>query len=315
MQYGRGREGAERSGALPGGLLVRRWFAATLGLLLLTACSKDDDGSPRSASPASASASAPAPPAASPLPGASPASPSAAPPPPAARAPRPSPSATRSPTITLPSSPAVRLRAEPEVVRQPAPGDYVYDLTGSGGGPPGAEQPYPPGAVQTYRVSPGAADGGGTVYETVQTQAQEPSVRTTVRTRWEPGRVRLLSTAIQVAGQGFSCTYSPPPEILHIPPAAETFPRQSFSGACSGTVDVSVTGPETVTAVGRAWRTWKVRTTSRFTAAGGLTGTVDATAWLAPELGQPVKTATILDARAGAMRLSANQTAVLRSHP
>lgn len=298
-----------------GGLLVRRWLAASVGLMLLAGCSKGGDRR-RSAPSPSPSSSPPMAAPASQSP--SPAAPSAKPSPTAAvRPPRPSPSPTRSPTITLPSSPAVRLPAQAETVRQPAAGDYVYDLVGSTSGAlPGVEQPYPPGAAQTFRVSLGAGAGGGTEYETVQTSAQDPSVRTTVRTRWEPGRVRILSTVIEVTGVAtYPCTYTPPPEILHLPPVAETFPQQSFSGTCSGTVDVSVTGPETVTAVGRAWRTWKVHTTSRLTMAAGLTGTIDATTWLAPELGQPVKMATVLDAHVAATHLSAHQTAVLRSHP
>jgi hypothetical protein len=292
---------------------VRRWLAALAVLVLMAGCSKGDNR-PRSAPTPSASA----PPGAIPAsPSQSPAPPSAAPSPTRAVPPRPSPSPTRRPTITLPSSPAVRLRAEPELVRQPAAGDYVYDLTGSSSGALlGVEQPYPPGAAQTVHVTPGAAGGGGVEIETVQTSAQDPGVRVTVRTRWEPGRIRLLSTVIQLPGlANHPCTYNPAPEILHVPPAAETFPQQSFSGDCSGTVDVSVTGPETVTATGRAWRTWKVHTTSRFKMGAGLTGTIDATTWLAPELGHPVRTVTVLDAQAAATRLSAHQTAVLRSHP
>jgi hypothetical protein len=178
------------------------------------------------------------------------------------------------------------------------------------------EQPYPPGAAQTVHVGPATAAGGGTEFETVQTSAQDPSVRTIVRTRWEPGRVRLVSTVVQLAGlANYACTYNPPPEVLHIPPAPETFPQQSFSGDCSGTADVTVSGPETVTAAGRAWRTWKVHATSRITTASGFTGTIDTTTWLAPELGQPVRAVAVLDAQVAATHLSAHQTAVLRSHP
>jgi hypothetical protein len=47
----------------------------------------------------------------------------------------------------------------------------------------------------------------------------------------------------------------------------------------------------------------------------GLTGTIDTTAWLAPELGQPVRAETAIDAQLLTTRLSARQSTVLRSHP
>lgn len=201
-------------------------------------------------------------------------------------------------------------------VRPPAPGDYVYDLTGSTTGLTGVAQPYPAHATQTIRVSPGAAAGGGTEYQAVTTSAQDPTVQLTVRTRWEPDRIRLVSTVIQLGAlASYPCTYNPPPEILHLPPVAGTIPQQSFSGDCSGTVDVAVGGPETVTAAGRAWRTWKVHTRSTFAMGVGLTGTIDTTTWLAPELGQAVRQETSIDAQLLATRLSTREAAVLRSHP
>ena len=313
MRYGRGTEGLHNLEGSSEGELLRRWLAVPVGLILLTACSKGGGRARSAATPTPTpppSVSAPASPSSSPPP------PSPAGPAPAASR-RPSPSPTRSPTITVPSSPAVRLPAAPETVRQPAAGDYVYDLTGSASRALlGVEQPYPPGAAENVHVGPGTAAAGGTELEAVQTSPQDPSLSIVVRTRWEPGRVRLVSTVIQVAGAAnYACTYNPPPEVLHIPPAPETFPQQSFAGDCSGTADITVGGPETVTAAGRAWRTWQVHTVSRITTGAGFTGTIDTTTWLAPELGQPVRMVAVVDAQVGATHLSAHQTAVLRSHP
>ncbi|MGH2690868.1 MAG: hypothetical protein ACRDKW_18960, partial [Actinomycetota bacterium] len=206
--------------------------------------------------------------------------------------------------------------AVPEDVRRPSPGDYLYDLTGSSTGLTGVSQPYPSGAVQTVRVAPGVAVAGGTEYEVVQTSPQEPAVRTTVRSRWEPGVVRLVSTVIQLSGlANYPCTYNPSPMLFRIPPGAGALPQQSFAGDCSGALDVEVSGPETVSAAGRSWRTWKVHSRSTFSMGVGMTGTIDTTAWLAPELGQPVRAETAIDSQLLTTRLSARQTTVLRSHP
>ena len=285
---------------------MRRVVAVLLGLLLLAACSDDD---PPAAGPTPSPAAS-----AGPTPSAAP-SPSPAPPTPA---PRPSPTAARpsTPTPAAPPPPPPASPAASDEVRQPAPGDYVYDLTGSSTGLTGVAQPYPPGAVQTVRVGPGVPVAGGTEYEVVQSSPQEPAVRTTVRSRWEPGAVHLVSTVIQLSGlANYPCTYSPPPMVFRLPPVAGTLPQQSFAGDCSGTLDVEVSGPETVSVAGRSWVTWKVHSRSTFSMGVGLTGTIDTTAWLAPELGQPVKGETAIDAQLLATRLSARQSTVLRSHP
>jgi hypothetical protein len=47
----------------------------------------------------------------------------------------------------------------------------------------------------------------------------------------------------------------------------------------------------------------------------GLTGTIDTTAWLAPELGEPVREETAIDAQLLATRVSTRQSTVLRAHP
>jgi hypothetical protein len=289
---------------------VRRWLAALVGLVLLVSCSNGDrktaGRATRSASPSPTVTST-----ASPSP-----SPAANPSPSPAASIRPSSLPTRRPRIVLPSSPAVRIPVVSDQVRLPAPGDYVYDLTGSSTGLTGAAQPYPPGATQTIRVSPGPPGAGGTELQTVTTSPQEPSVQTTARSRWEPTRVRLLSTVIQLGPlANYPCTYDPAPEIIRIPPAAGVFPQQSFSGACSGTLDVAVAGPENVTAAGRTWRTWKVHSRSTFAMQVGLTGTIDTTMWLAPELGEPVRGETAIEAQLLATRLSAHQSTVLRAHP
>jgi hypothetical protein len=287
---------------------VRRLVAAVLGLLMLAACSKGNEPRPQSTTPvpaASPTASRSAHPAPLPSPSPSPA---------AVRPSPPEPTPARAPASAAPA-PATS-QAPSDDVRQPAPGDYVYDLTGSSTGLTGVSQPYPAGATQTVRVGPGVAAAGGTEYEVVQTSPQEPAVRTTVRSRWEPGLVRLVSTVIQLSGlANYPCTYNPSPTVFHIPPVAETLPAQSFAGDCSGTLDVTISGPETVTAAGRSWRTWKVHSRSTFAMGVGLTGTIDTTAWLAPELGEPVKGETAIDAQLLATRLSARQSTVLRSHP
>jgi hypothetical protein len=292
--------------------MVRRWLAALAVLvLLLAACSKDDRKPRSTASPAaSPSPSVSASP--SPTPSVIP-----SPAPSVAASARPSPSPSRRPAATTPAPPAPPTSAPSDQVRQPVPGDYVFDLTGTSTGLSATPQPYPPGATQTIRVGPGTAVAGGTEYEANQSSPQEPNVQTTIRTRWEPDKVLLVSTLLRLGAlSNFPCTYNPPPTLVHIPPVTETFPQQPFGpGDCTGTVDVSVAGPETVAATGRAWRTWKVHYRSTFQMGVGLTGTIDTTMWLAPELGQAVKAETAVDAQFLASRLSARQSTVLRSHP
>lgn len=290
---------------------MRRWLAALVGLVLLASCSNGDATNPTRATP-SASPSPSVTWAAVPSPTAA-ASPSPSP----IASPRPPATPSRRPATAAPGSPAAPPpKAASSQVRQPAPGDYVYDLTGSSTGLTGTAQPYPPGATQTIRVSPGPAAAGGTEYQAVTTSPQEPSVQVTARSRWEPDRVRLLSTVIQLGAlASYPCTYDPAPEILRIPPVAGTFPQQSFSGDCSGTLDVAIAGPESVTAAGRTWRTWKVHSRSTFAMELGLTGSIDATMWLAPELGEPVRAETAIDAQLLATRLSTRQSTVLRAHP
>jgi hypothetical protein len=335
---------------------MRRCLAALIGLLLLAGCSKGGDRTRRSATPspsvgtsagASESPSVPVTVGTSTIPGATASHPPSAAAPargspsptraPAARVPA-SPSPTRAPAALppgpppptraptagpVPSAPPSSPTARPPVatgdqVRQPAPGAYVYALAGTSKGLSGTEEPYPAGATQTVQVSPGTAVTGGTEYQTVTTSAPGPSVQITARNRWEPGRVVLVSTVIQVPLLGsYACTYTPPPETLRLPPVTRKFPKQSFSSAdCSGTVEVAVSGPENVTTPERTWRTWKVYSHSTFTMGNGaLTGTIDTTSWLAPDLGEAVQGQTSIQANPGGTTVGSTQSTILSSHP
>src|SRR2546423_1912816 len=75
------------------------------------------------------------------------------------------------------------------------------------------------------------------------------------------------TTRTSLAVASYDSSYVPPPEILPIPLQAVTLPTQSWYGAqCSGTLQLTVQGPETATAAGQPWSVWRIHSVVHYVA-------------------------------------------------
>jgi hypothetical protein len=134
--------------------------------------------------------------------------------------------------------------------------------------------------------------------------------------------VLLTFTELNLGASGvapFDCAPSPPVTILHLPVHVETFATQSWSGSsCSGTSDIRVVGQESITTAGRTWSAWKIssHTTFHYSSPGNTAdGTIDGTAWLAPELGMPVQSDATVSGTLNHVPMHSHQVTSLLSYP
>src|SRR5439155_90785 len=104
-------------------------------------------------------------------------------------------------------------------------------------------------ATKTPPQSPPAES----VSPTVTSPTSPDQVQTTTRQVYQASRVVLSSTNLTFLGlASYDCSYAPPPEVLPVPLQAVTVPVQTWSGAqCSGSLQLTVQGPETATAAGQ----------------------------------------------------------------
>ena len=298
---------------------LSRGLCLLVGLgLLAGACShksaatKTPPQSPpaESVSPTVTSPTAPSPtPPASPTPSPTPARTSTA-------LPTPTGSGTRRPAATAPA-PAPSTPAAAAAVSLPRFGTYVYDLSGTTQTPLlGIAQPYQPGATLTIDVDETNPGAGGTEVGSRGTTSQD-QVQTTTRQVYQTSRVVLSSTSLTFLGlASYDCSYAPPPEVLPVPLQAVTVPVQTWSGAqCSGSLQLTVQGPETATAAGQTWNAWRIHTVLHYVAQSSVDATVDATSLFSPQLGVAVTSDSTTSGKVAGSPFSSHQVTSLKSHP
>lgn len=263
--------------------MIRRIAAVTVLLLVLASCGGDEGAEDTSsqASPSAAAASE------------APAATASAGTPSPGRTTAPASVGTARPAPDAPASAAPARSAAPGGVNRPRTGRYTYEVTGEATDPfTGQRQPVPDGARAFTEIS---ASGNVLTSETTNNQMQG---EVTTRSRWETTKVSLLEFRITQPVVNVRCDYDPPLEILHMPVKRETFPSQTRKDGtdCTQTTRIQVVGQEDVRAMGRVWKTWKItqRTTYNFNN-GGITGTLNQTLWVAPDLGTSVKSDEIND--------------------
>jgi hypothetical protein len=206
-------------------------------------------------------------------------------------------------------------------VHQPRAGAYVYYLGGSRQIPGAPGGKYSGNARLTIQVAQGTSPCSGSQIYARTTTNEDPGVDTTSCGDWRPSGVFLDFTELVITALGdWKCAYAPPPEILQNPIKSETFPTQSWSGnSCSGSVQITVVDQEQTSAAGRTWTVWKVtsHTTSTMTDSGGgsLSGTVDSTSWLSPDLGEAIKADATSSGSLNGQPVSSHQVTVLQSAP
>jgi hypothetical protein len=97
---------------------------------------------------------------------------------------------------------------------------------------------------------------------------------------------------------------------------ATTVGVQTWSGAqCSGSLQLTVQGPETVTAAGRTWDVWRVHTAVHYVAQSSVDVTLDTTSLFSPELGMAVTADATTSGKVAGSPFSSHQVTSLRSHP
>lgn len=176
-------------------------------------------------------------------------------------------------------------------VNRPRAGTYVYNLDGKASdptNPTAPEREYREDAEVFADVS-----HSGDVTTMERSTSEEGGVFTT-RTRWEVGRVLLLSVKTEVPILGtFSCSFDPPLLIATLPIKPETFPTQEFKGsgnACNGKLDITVVQQEPSSdANGKSWSTWQIKVHTE--ASSSQFSTVsDDVRWFSPDLGMEIRT-------------------------
>jgi hypothetical protein len=224
-----------------------------------------------------------------------------------------SPTPTRATPAPAPTTPApVPITPAGAAVSVPKAGTYVYDLSGTTQSPLlGIPQAYQAGATLSIDVSQ-----AGTEVTSKATSSQD-QVQTTTRQTYQASKVLLTFSNLTFLGlASYDCTYAPPPEILPIPVQAGTVPTQSWSGAqCSGTLQLSVLGAETVTAAGQVWNVWRVHTVLHYVAQSSVDATMDTTSLFSPDLGTIVTGDSTTSGKVAGSAFNSHQVTVLRSHP
>ncbi len=244
---------------------------------------------------------------------------------PASAAPAPtrrsSPTPTNSKPAAVPTAPPAPLRppATPAgaAVSLPKLGTYVYDLSGTTQSPLlGLPQSYPSGATLSTNFSAATPRAGGTEVVSRGTSSQDQA-QTTTKWLFQPSKVLLTFSNLTFLGlASYDCTYAPAPEILPIPLQATTLPTQSWSGAqCTGSLQLTVTGLETVSAAGQAWNVWRVHTAVHYVAQSSVDATLDTTSLFSPELGTVVTSDSTTTGKVAGSPFTSHQVTSLKSHP
>jgi len=217
-------------------------------------------------------------------------------------------------TAPAPSTPAGPAAA---AVSLPKLGTYVYDLAGTTQTPLlGLAEPYQPGATLTIDVDESSPQAGGTEVGLKGTTSQD-QVQTTSKEVYQGSRVVLTLTNLTFLGlASYDCSYVPPPEILPIPLQAVTVPTQSWSGAqCTGSLQLTVQGPETATAAGQPWSVWRVHSVAHYVAQSSVDVTLDTTSLFSPALGMALSSDSTTSGKVAGSPFSSHQVTSLRSHP
>src|SRR5712692_5823876 len=202
-------------------------------------------------------------------------------------------------------------------VSLPKLGTYVYDLSGTTQSPLlGLPQSYPSGATLSTNFSAATPRAGGTEVVSRGTSSQDQA-QTTTKWLFQPSKVLLTFSNLTFLGlASYDCTYAPAPEILPIPLPATTLPTQSWSGAqCTGSLQLTVTGLETVSAAGQAWNVWRVHTAVHYVAQSSVDATLDTTSLFSPELGTVVTSDSATTGKVAGSPFTSHQVTSLKSHP
>lgn len=183
------------------------------------------------------------------------------------------------------STPASTATAKPKVsrppvsggqVNRPVTGSYTYTLSTISGAalPAGMER------IEALTIS-------GDIYTSVISDNKNSNHVTFYR-RWTAAGELLESSDAVANASERKCIYRPPIKVIPIPLKTGKLARQAWQSpdlACSGTTDLNVLGPASVSdAKGKTWSTWKVE---EVTTSGG--GTSTQLHWFSPELGVDIR--------------------------
>jgi hypothetical protein len=180
----------------------------------------------------------------------------------------------------------------------------------------GLPQIYPAGAVLSVGFFEESAQGAGTEVAARAVSPQD-QIQSTTRWIWQPSRVLLTFSNLTFVGlASYDCTYAPAPDILPIPVRPGALPVQSWSGPrCSGDIQVTVLGAETVSAAGRVWDAWRIHTLLHYVAQSSVDVTSDTTSLFSPELGTAVTSDATTSGKVAGQAFGAHQVTALTSHP
>ena len=220
------------------------------------------------------------------------------------------------PGAGAPASPAPAAPGGPVALAPATPGTYRYDT--SGATTVGLTTlPYP--AVTTLTVDPPAGTRQHSTRDLRDPSGNGPVLELTLDYR--PAGVFLEGLRLTTSLAGFVNTQDlrPPAPALLLPTGAGPGTRQELDlagGASSAHLVVGVEGQERLTIGGRAVDTLLVHLVATL-APGEISGTLDMTAWLAPDVRLWVKERSVTDAtaRGGLARFQSRYDATLQRLP
>ena len=197
----------------------------------------------------------------------------------------------------------------------PAAGSYVYSQSGfeefcAAGCD---RQPLPKRQVIETTVPQRSAARATVVTEAKASNSR--MARTTTRYTRAGAFVTQVYVRFSYAGYSFERTYRPQPEVesLRFPLTPGASWSGTWEGKVSGSYSMSVVGRETTTVSGRAVKTFKVETSTRFR--GDFDGRAHATLWIDPRTKALVKTAGNLNVESAYGRYATGFATTLSSGP
>lgn len=221
-------------------------------------------------------------------------------------------SAAAKPTVAPKGSVSGRevARAPEGRTNLPAPGSYVYDVSGtrtSGGRrSPAAEK------ERTITVSQHRT---GDTFTEIPIRNGDSGP--TTNTLWGPESVMLRQMFAEASDGRFECNFSPPLTYLKLPIEKSDYAKETYADVqCSGGQEVKVLGPSETSAAGRTWRVWRIRRVFDLKVAPlAVELHTDTVHFYSPDVGADVRMEVDGRYTAGTDSGSTDTTLVLRSWP
>ncbi len=276
-----------------------RWMAvACASLLLVASCSKSEGKSGRltdasTALPTSSAAVGPS--------GSAPAAPRASGKAPSA----PVASANASTRTGSSGSSGASGEVSPSGPAQPKVGAYTFHEKGTRrAGSAGQSQPYEEDG--TLNVSRSGSDA------TLSYQNSQGKEDMTLR--FERDRVLLTHVMIQQSIGSFGGDLQPPPMVVRWPVrVGDSWSGSWTANGTSGKTSVRVDRSESMSAMGSAWKTYVLETTT--TTTGQASGTTKVTSWYAPDLGLDLRRVSDFSGSYQGVPFQAHSDQVITSRP